>query len=147
TAGGSAINSNDLVAATLYPDPVTGLPSNSPSQQERYTYDALGELTTRTDRNGTTHTYIYDVLGRATSDNVTALGAGVDGSVRRTDMAYDTQGNVSLFTSYADPAGATVVDQVQDVFNGLGQLIGEYQSHAGPVVIGTTPELQYTYND
>jgi RHS repeat-associated protein len=147
TAGGSAIDSNDLLAATLYPDPVTGLPSSSPSQQERYTYNALGELTSRTDRNGTTHIYTYDVLGRVTSDNVTTLGAGVDGSVRRMDMAYDSQGNAYLFTSYADPAGSAVVDQVQDVFNGLGQLVGEYQSHAGPVVIGTTPEVQFTYND
>ena len=33
--------------------------------------------------NGTVHQYAYDVLGRLTSDAVTTLGAGVDGSVRR----------------------------------------------------------------
>lgn len=146
-ATGSAINSNDLLAATLYPDPITGLPSSSPSQRETYTYDALGEKTSYTDRNGTTHQYTYDVLGRQTSDTVTVLGAGVDGSIRRIDTAYDSQGNAYLFTSYADTAGTTVVNQVEDVFNGLGQLTGEYQSHSGPVVIGTTPEVQYTYND
>jgi RHS repeat-associated protein len=146
-ASGSAIDSNDLRAATLYPDPTAGLPSSSPSQRETYTYNALGQMTSMTDRNGTTHSYGYDVLGRQPSDTVTALGAGVNGSVRRIDTAYDGQGNPYLFTSYADTAGTTIVNQAEDAYNGLGQLTGEYQSHSGPVVIGATPEVQYTYND
>src|SRR5262249_16730314 len=64
TAGGSGVNSNDLLAATQYPDLTTGQPSSLPSQTESYTYNALGQVTTMTDRNGTTHTYAYDVLGR-----------------------------------------------------------------------------------
>jgi RHS repeat-associated protein len=147
TAGGSAINSNDLLATTIYPDPTTGQPSTSPNQQVTYTYDALGEQTSMTDRNGTTHQYTYDVLGRQTSDTVTQLGAGVDGSIRRIDTAYDSQGNPYLFTSYADTAGTQIVNQVEDVYNGLGQLTGEYQSHSGAVVPGTTPEVQYQYNE
>jgi hypothetical protein len=31
---------------------------------------------------------------------VTTLGAGVDGSVRRIEYGYDSQGNLSLITSY-----------------------------------------------
>ncbi len=31
--------------------------------------------------------------------------------------------------------------------NGLGQLTGEYQSHNGAVVPGTTPEVQYAYSE
>ena len=147
TAGGSAVTSNDLLATEEYPDPTTGQPSTSPSQQETYSYNALGQVISMIDRNGTTHSYSYDVLGRQTSDTVTVLGAGVDASVRRIDTAYDSQGNPYLFTSYADTAGTTVVNQVEDVYNGLGQLTGEYQSNAGPVVIGTTPVVQYTYND
>ena len=144
-ADGSALASNDLLAATLYPDPTTGQPSTN--QAESYTYNALGQVSNMTDRNGTTHQYSYDVLGRQTSDTVTALGAGVDGSVLRLDTAYDEQGNPYLFTSYADTAGTIVVNQVEDLYNGLGQLTAEYQSHSGPVVIGTTPEVQYTYNE
>jgi RHS repeat-associated protein len=142
---GSAIASNDLLAATLYPDPTTGQPSTN--QEESYTHNALGQITSITDRNGTTHQYSYDVLGRQTSDMVTTLGAGVDGSVMRLDTAYDQQGNPYLYTSYADTAGTQVVNQVEDVYNGLDQLIAEYQSHSGPVVIGTTPDVQYTYNE
>ena len=36
---------------------------------------------------------------------------------------------------------------MQDVYNGLGQLTGEYQSHSGAVNIGTTPEVQYAYTE
>jgi hypothetical protein len=34
------------------------------------------------------------IPGRLTSDAVTTLGSGVDGSVRRIAYAYDTQGNL-----------------------------------------------------
>ena len=145
TAGGSAINSNDLLAATLYPDQTTGQPSAS--QEETYTYNALGQIASMTDRNGSTHQYSYDVLGRQTSDTVTTLGTGVDGSVRRIDTAYDQQGNPYLFTSYADTAGTTVVNQVEDLFNGLGQLTTEYQSISGAVDMSTTPSVQYAYTE
>ena len=101
---------------------------------------------TFTDRDGNVHTYSYDVLGRQTSDAVTTLGSGVDGTVRRIDTAYDTQGNAYLTTSYADTAGTTIVNQVEDVYNGLGQLTGEYQSHSGAVNTSTTPEVQYSYS-
>src|SRR5439155_4535120 len=51
------------------------------------------------------------------------IGAG-----RRLEVAYDTGGNV--------------VNQVQHAYNGLSQLITEYQSHAGVVNTATTPKVQ-----
>jgi hypothetical protein len=69
---------------------------------------------------------------RETSDTVTRLASGVDGSVR-IDTAYDTQGNAYFFTSYSDTAGTTIVNQVQRAFNGLGQMTQELQSYSGPV--------------
>jgi RHS repeat-associated protein len=146
TAGGSALNSDDLLAATLYPDPTTGQPTN-PNQQVTYTYNALGQDTSMTDRNGTTHQYTFDVLGRKTSDIVTQLGAGVDGSIRRIDIAYDTAGRPYLYTSYSDTAGTQIANQVEQTYDGLSQLTGEYQSHSGGVVPGTTPEVKYQYNE
>jgi RHS repeat-associated protein len=144
TATGSGVNSNDILAATQYPDPTTGNPSSS--QQETYTADALGETLTKADRNGNVHTYSYDVLGRQTADAVTTLGAGVDGSVRRIQTAYDSQGNAYLITSYDAASGGNIVNQVERLFNGLGQLTAEYQSHSGAVVIGTTAVVQYGYS-
>jgi RHS repeat-associated protein len=87
-------------------------------------------------------------LGRQTSDTVTTLGAGVDGSVMRMDTAYDSQGNAYLLTSYSSVSGGTanIVNQVQRVYNGLGQLTGEYQSVLGSVGVGS-PEVQYGYSD
>jgi hypothetical protein len=81
------------------------------------------------------------------SDAVTTLGTGVDGAVRRIEIAYDTQGNPYLFTSYDAASAGNVVNQVQRAFNGLGQLITEYQSHSGAVNTGTTPKVQYTYSE
>jgi RHS repeat-associated protein len=144
TSGGSDINSNDIVAATQYPDKTTGQPSSG--QQETDTVNALGQTKTFTDRNGNVHTLSYDILGRVTSDAVTTLGSGVDGAVRRLDTAYDSQGTPHLFTSYADTAGTTIVNQVQDTFNGLGQLTNEYQAHSGAVNTSTTPQVQYGYS-
>jgi RHS repeat-associated protein len=143
TSGGSDINSNDALATIKYPDKSTGDPSSS--QQVTFTINALGETKTATDRNGTVHTFSYDVLGRVTSDTVTTLGSGVDGAVRRLQTAYDTQGNAYLLTSYDAASGGNIVNQVQDVYNGLGQVTTEYQSHAGAVNTSTTPNVQYAY--
>jgi RHS repeat-associated protein len=143
TSGGSGLNSNDIVSAVQHPDKSTGNPSSS--EQDSQTVDALGETLTATDRNGNVHTLTYDVLGRLTSDQVTTLGSGVDGSVRRIDIAYDTQGNPYLFTSYADTGGTTIVNQVQRSFNGYGQLIQEWQAHCGAVNTMSTPSVQYGY--
>src|ERR1019366_2166025 len=103
TASGSGVNSNDILAAVQHPDVTTGNPSAS--QQDTYTVNALGQVTSMTDRNGNVHQYAYDILGRQTSDAVTTLGAGVDGAIRRIDTAYDSQGNPYLVTSYDAATG------------------------------------------
>ncbi len=145
TASGSGINSNDILSAVQHPDPSTGNPSSS--QQDTQLVDALGETVQSTDRNGNVHQLTFDVLGRLTSDAVTTLGAGVDGSVRRIQYAYDSQGNNYLVTSYDAASDGNIVNQMQRTYDGLGQLSGEYQSHSGAVVVGSTPEVQYAYTE
>jgi RHS repeat-associated protein len=142
--GGSNVYSNDMLAAVQYPDPTTGNPSSS--QQVTNTVNALGQNLTMTDRDGNVHSYSYDVLGRLTADAVTTLGTGVDGTVRRIETAYDTGGRPYLFTSYNAASAGSIVNQVQDAFNGLGQLTTEYQSHSGAVNTLTTPKVQYSYS-
>ena len=106
-------------------------------------------MKTYKDRDGTIHTYIYDVLGRQTADAVTTLGSGVDGSVRRIETAYDTQGNAYLFTSFSDPNGgpANIVNQVQQSFDGQDNMTAEYQAHSGAVNTAKTPVVNYGYSD
>ncbi len=145
TSGGSTINSNDLLAEVRYPNKSTGAASSS--EKETYTVNALGQTLTFHDRNGSTHTFAYDVLGRQTSDAVTTLGTGVDGAVRRLETAYDNFGQAYLFTSYSADSGGTIVNQVQRERNGLGQLITEYQSHSAAVDTSTTPKVQYAYTE
>jgi len=110
------------------------------------TVNALGQTLTMTDRNGTVHTYSYDVMGRQTADAVTTLGSGVDGTVRRLTTAYDTQGNAYLFTAYDASSSGNIVNQVKRDFNGLGQLTSEWQSHSGAVT-GSSPRVQYAYSE
>jgi YD repeat-containing protein len=151
TASGSGVNSNDILSAIEYPDPSTGQPSTSSSQQETYLVNALGQTVQSTDRNGNVHQYNYDVLRRLTSDAVTTLGAGVDGSVRRIGYAYDSQGNLSLITSYDAASGGNIVNQVLRQYNGLDQLTAEYQGHHGAVNTSQTgtvqTSVQYVYNE
>src|SRR5947208_5174092 len=112
-----------------YPDASTGAASSS--EKDSYTYNQLGQVLTKTDRNGNVHTYTYDVLGRVTADAVTTLASGVDGTVRRIEYAYDGQGNTYLLTSYDAASGGNVVNQVQREYDGLGQLTTEYQAVSG----------------
>src|SRR5262249_38947844 len=98
------------------------------------------------DRNGTVHSYSYDVLGRLTKDTVTTLGAGVDGAVRRLEISCDTQGNAAVLTSYDAPSGGNPVNQVLRQYNGLAQLTAEFQSHSGVVNPNTTLAVRYGYS-
>ena len=141
--GGSNVYSNDILGAIQYPDKTTGNPSSS--QQVSYTVNALGQNLTMTDRDGNVHTYSFDVLGRQTADAVTTLGTGVDGTVRRIEIAYDTGDRAYLFTAYNAASGGSIVNQVQDAYNGLGQLTEEWQAHSGAVNTNTTPNIQYSY--
>jgi hypothetical protein len=146
-ATGSGIDSYDILGLIDHPDKSTG--SASPSEHETYTVNALGQNVTYQDQNvpvHTVHTYTYDVVGRFTSDAVTTIGSGVDGAVRRIEVGYDGQGNAALFTSFNLPSAGVPLNQVQRVFNGLGQLTVEYQEHAGAVNSGTTLNVQYAYS-
>ena len=143
-SGGSGLNSNDLVREVRYPDPSTG--ASISSSKDVLTVNALGQALTMTDRNGTVHTYSYDVVGRQTADAITTLGSGVDGTVRRLTTAYDTQGNPYLFTAYDASSGGNIVNQVKRDFNGLGQLTSEWQSHSGAVT-GSSHRVQYAYSE
>jgi RHS repeat-associated protein len=143
SADGSAIYSNDIVADVEYPNPTTGTPDSS--LEDKYTVDAQGNILTYTDRNGTTHQYSYDSLGRLTADTVTTFGSGVDDTINKITYAYNDQGNLYLTTSYATDGGA-VVNQVLDLYNAFGQLTQEFQSASGPVN-SDTPSVQYTYSN
>jgi len=135
-----------LIAKVEYPDKSTGSASTSASDDVSYTYDLLGEVLTKTDQNGSIHAYTYDVLGHLTLDSVTTLASGVDGSVRALGYSYTPLGLPYQQTSYSDPTATTIVNQVQDDYNGYGQLITQYQQHSGAVNTGSSLKVQYAYS-
>lgn len=141
TTTGSGVNSNDLLAQVQYPDPATGRASTS--QEESYTYDTLGQRQTYTDRNGTTHQYTYDALGRLTADQLTHIGPGVDGTITKLGYTYDDAGQLQLATTY-DSSG-NMLNQVKRAYDGFGNVASEAQSHSG-MVTGSTPSVAYAYD-
>jgi RHS repeat-associated protein len=136
--------SNDVLTAIRYPDKSSG--SAAVSEQESFTVNALGEPKITADRNGNVHSHTIDILGRFVVDAVTNLGTGVDGTTRRLEFAFNDAGLPYLFTSYDAFENGNVLNQVERVFNGLGQLTTEYQEHFGAVTTGSA-KVQYEYTE
>jgi len=76
---------------------------------------------------------------------ITTLAAGVDASVKHLGWTYEIHGLVQLVTSY--DGSASVVNQVQNVYNGFRQLVTQYQEHGGAVNTASTPAVLYSYAD
>ena len=130
TSGGSKLDSNDLLGEIYYPDPGSGDASGLYAQA--YQYDALGEATSITDQNGTKHVYAYDTAGREISDTATVASGNpyhIDTTVAKLVYSFNSQGLPYQQTSYNSSGG--VVNQVEDLYNGLGQLTDQYQSVSG----------------
>jgi RHS repeat-associated protein/uncharacterized delta-60 repeat protein len=143
-AGGVA--DNNKLEGVQYPDKSTGAAGAAASDQQAYTYDALGNVKTFTDQVGSIHEYSYDVLNRRTKDAVTTLGSGVDGGVRRIESSFDPAGRLEKLTRYNASSSGSVVNEIQYAYNDLGQLTTEYQNHSGSVNTSTSPKVQYGYD-
>jgi hypothetical protein len=145
---GTNLFSNDVISKVEYPIKTgtgAGSPDTSSSGSVSYAYNLLAEVLTSTDQNGNVHTFSNDILGRLKLDAVTTLGSGVDGAVRALGYNYTALGLPYQQTSYSNSSATTVVNQVQDVYNGFGQLVTEYQAHGGAVNTSTSPQVNYTY--
>jgi uncharacterized delta-60 repeat protein/RHS repeat-associated protein len=152
TSGGSYVNSNDILTAIWYPRKEDSAPGAgdagqaTSTEEEAYTVNALGEITSKTDRNSSIHDYSYDVLGRLRDDTVSYLGSGVDGNVRLLRCTYNSQGLLENATSYGTTAAGSLRNDVLREYNGFGQITKEYQDHSGSAVnTSTSPRVEYTY--
>lgn len=105
----------DVVVAMVVANPIL----YTPSRQRRWTIGAP-----IADRNGTTHSYSYDELGRLTLDSATIISGSVDTAIRALGYTYDTAGRPFQFTSYANADGTGIVNQVRRQYNGLDGLNG-----------------------
>ncbi|MEZ5942930.1 MAG: RHS repeat-associated core domain-containing protein [Planctomycetaceae bacterium] len=145
TYGTTLSNANVATSVLLhdvaYPDSV------GTSDVVTYSYNRLGQRSKLTDQNGTVHEFNYDGLGRITQDRVTTLAAGIDGTVRRIELAYEVRGMLQRISSSdsATVGSGNIVNEVKFAYNGYGQPITAWQAHAGAVDTMTSPKVQYTY--
>lgn len=119
----------------------------SGTDQEKAEYDWLGSKTRFTDQRGVVHRYVYDSAGRQSSDDLLTVPSGVDGTVLRIGYTYDDQNRREKITSYADVGGTSVLDEVKFTHNIWGGVAKVEQEHAGSVVAGATPAVEYVYSD
>jgi YD repeat-containing protein len=116
---------------------------NYPDHYESYGYDALGEVIQHLDGNNNLHVYSYDAAGRLTSDYVKSFGTNVDKAVAKLLYSYNALGQLTVATS--QDQNYAIVNQVSNVYNGLGQLSIQYQAVNGSVTPGTY-KVQYFYD-
>lgn len=153
TLSQSAVASNDLLRAVIYPDSTDTDPTGS--DQLKFQYNLLGEVTKKTlskhtgEATATVHDYVYDKVGRLLHAGVAAFGAGIDQTVKRVTPNYEIRGMLAKISSYdhATPGSGTIVNEVQFAYNDFSLLTADHQSHSGAVVIGSTPKVQYAYAD
>ena len=131
---GSDYAPTDSASEVVYPgsfydsqtDTVTG------SDYVQYTYDQIGEMTSMTDQNGTTHEYAYDGEGHLLSDTATVAWGNphnIDTAVASIDYAYKVCGRLASVSS--EDASGNVLNEILYQYDSNGNLVDEYQCTAG----------------
>ena len=80
----------------------------------------------------------------------TSLGtdtAPAAGAIRSIGTTYNGMGRVQIVTSYAGASGpgSTIVNQVEDAYDGWGNLTKEWQAPSGAVNPSAAPTVEYDY--
>ena len=138
---------------------LTGAPN-----QESFKYDNLDEMIGDLGRNAVQHTYTHDAVGQTVEDDAYYAASTasptppVDMSVAGRTFTYSALGQLLLASTYGPDsavgrfnpvtgtgAAATPINQVEDAYNGFGQLITQYQQHSGAVAPATSPSVQNHY--
>jgi YD repeat-containing protein len=148
------VNDNTLLASTQYDliadDPSANLQPTVGLTADITTitgYTALGDVIQQTDRDGTTHAYQFDALGRQVDDLITgtssAAGSLISTATDENKTGYDTLGRSVDFQTLKS---GTILSEDLRQYDGLGNLIAEYEEHNGAVNTGTSAVVQYTYD-
>ena len=121
SAQSEMVYNHDLLRAIHYPGK-DGLPSDI--RTDAYTYNALGEVTTKSEATGATHFYLRNVLGRMTDDGVLIMSnSKVEDSICKLVTKYDAAGRANDFISY-DKNGRPV-NEVKREYDAFGRLTCE----------------------
>ena len=154
--------SPDLQTGAVDPG-VTGAVQNSSTLDWTYTgtdctsttYDWMGGSSLDRPARGDAHVHLRH--GRSANpgrrDQFSRDPAGAGQTVAAIGTTYDALGRVTSVTSYngaAFPPSGGVVNQVEDAYDGWGDLSEEWQNPNGVVLTsgpGCTPSVQYSYAD
>jgi len=131
-----------LETSAIYPD--SGDTSSSGTDQVKTAWWLDGNIKTRTDQNGTVRTWIYDAQRREIADEVTMLGSGVDGTVRKITRTYNTFGALETISSL--DASNAVVNQNRYEYDTNQRLAKLYSNTSGAVNTSSTPYIEYIYD-
>ena len=153
TLADSLVATTRLLRAKVYPDSddatdPLGDGVDATRDRVEYEYNRAGELTVKTDQNGTAHAYDYDKLGSLLHDRVTAFGTGVDQRVKRISTSYNARRLIEKVTSYdnATVGSGNVLNEVEYAYDDFNRITEDKQSHGGATA-ATTPKVGYTYSD
>ena len=147
TAGtDSLIATTQLRLAKIYPDSDDATDpladgADATSDRVEYVYNRAGEVTKKTDQNGTVHLYDYDGLGALTDDKVDNAGPGIDGHV---SIARNVRRLVETVTSHSAASGGVVRNEVGYVYNDFNQITEDRQEH-GTTTSTSSPKVGYAY--
>lgn len=111
------------------------------------TYNTDGSINTRRDQRGVVLTFVYNDRRLLEYQDVTTL-AGVDGAVQSIGRRYDNLARLEAVTSYDAVSTAEkseIVNEVEFVYNDLGQLTDSYQDHDGDAT-SADPTVSYAYD-
>jgi len=150
----SLIDSNDLLREINYPGEGDGLPATGASYTVSFSYNALGEVRSMTDQNGTVHEYERDRLGRVTHDTIVSYGTSnyLDETIDRISTEYDDFGRVSKQSSERYESGYVVDSEVEVLYTDLWEPRLLFQNPDGAVTrsgdtpTGDTKVVTYSYN-
>ncbi len=143
---GSGVVRTDLLRSKVYPGGRDQL--NNAISFISYRYNRQSEIIGYTDANGTDHDLVLDKSGRIIEDRVISIGPGIDSTVRRISLSYNSYGLMSRVRSYSSPivGQGSILNEVALVYNAYRQISEDIQSHSG-ATSSSTPRVRYTYDD
>ena len=142
-AGAAISLNNGWIKEVHYPDPATGAPAAAASFT--FTYYSDGSVASRKDAKNNEFHYQYDELGRLKQVDFTQhpAVAAESATAGHLTFTYTPDGKPDLATVHN--AAGDVLLQNKSEYDDRGNLIREFQSHAGTVTT-TTPVVEYQWS-
>jgi YD repeat-containing protein len=107
-----------------------------------YAYDAHGNLTSRTDPNGSAATTTFDAADRATMVSVVPA-SGVDGTTLQT-FEYDGLDRMTRSTDNNSPTDVTDDAEVRIIYDSLSRVVEEVQTYGRGTSADRLVDLEWT---